>query len=170
MRLKKFLNCLRIGLILSAVILSYNSFLYSKDSREEENLSQLQREARVYRSLGLELQRKGDLEQALSFYQKAAALDPSYPVVLNDLGIIYETKGDIERAKECFEKAIALDQYYLSPYTNLALLCEKERNLKGAYFYWKKRAELGLSGDFWTEKAKQRLEDISLILSTTLSE
>jgi Tfp pilus assembly protein PilF len=180
MRLNTFPDGIRYALIMSA-LLSLSSFLYAQDSRleqaqdkgsteREESLTALQKQARIYRSLGLQLQNKGELDQALSFYQKALALDPSYPVVINDLGVIYERQGFNELAKEYFQKAITIDPYYLSAYTNLACLSEKERDLKAAYLYWKKRAELGFSGEYWTEKAKQRVEDIALVLSTALSE
>lgn len=176
MRLNTFPDGIRHALIIS-VILSLSSFLYAQDSRleqaqdkgsseEEGILSVLQKEARVYRAQGFELQNKGELEEAMSFYQKAAALDPSSAVVLNDLGVVYEARGSDERAKECFQQAITIDPYYLSAYTNLALLAEKERDLDQAYIYWKKRAELGFSGEYWTEKAKQRLGDICSVLST----
>lgn len=133
--------------------------------QEEKNLSVLQKEARMYRAQGLELQRIGNADAAMSLYQKALELDPAYAVAYNDLGIIYEAKGFIDRAEECYLKAIKIDSGYLSAYTNLALLYENKRQLNKAAFYWKKRAESGLPDDPWTEKARERLEDISLVLS-----
>lgn len=134
-------------------------------SQKEENLSELQKEARTYRAQGLEFQRIGNIEAALSLYQKAVELDPTYAVAYNDLGVIYEASGAIDRAEESYLKCVNIDPAYLSVYTNLALLYENKRDLDKAAFYWAKRLELGSPDDPWTQKAKQRLEDIRLVLS-----
>jgi tetratricopeptide (TPR) repeat protein len=130
-----------------------------------DNLSSLQQQARVYRSQGLEAQAAGNLDSAMVLYQKSVDLDPLYVDAYNDLGIIYEAKGYNDRAEEAYLKAIKIDPVYLSSYTNLALLYENSRDLDKAAFYWQKRAELGLSNDPWTIKARQRLEDIRLATS-----
>ena len=70
--------------------------------QEEKNLSELQKQARSYRAQGLELQCIGNMDAAMSLYQKAIELDPAYPVAYNDLGIIYEAKGLIDRAEESY--------------------------------------------------------------------
>jgi len=129
----------------------------------KEELTELQRQARIYREQGLRLQQAGKIEQALSFYQKAIEVDPYYAIAYNDLGVIYETKGLIDRAEEHYLKAIKIDPNCLSAYSNLALLYETKRDLDMASFYWKKRAELGLPDDPWTEKARARLEDLARI-------
>lgn len=133
--------------------------------QEEKNLSALQKQARMYRAQGLELQRIGNADDAMSLYQKAVELDPSYAIAYNDLGIICEAKGFTDRAEEYYLKSIEIDPDYLSAYTNLALLYETKRDLDKAAAYWKKRAELGLPDDPWTQKARKRLEDINLVLS-----
>jgi tetratricopeptide (TPR) repeat protein len=79
--------------------------------------------------------------------------------------VVYETQGLAEAALACYLKAIAVDANYLSAYSNLALLYEGKRDLEKAAYYWAKRAELGPGNDPWTEKARQRLQDIRLVLS-----
>lgn len=131
---------------------------------DENNLTMLQKQARMYRAQGLEAQARGNLETAMIYYQKAIELDPAYVIAYNDLGIIYEANGQIDRSEESYLKAIKIDPNYLSSYSNLALLYENKRDLKNAYLYWQKRAELGTSDDPWTLKARSRCEDIALIL------
>jgi len=133
--------------------------------QEEGNLTSLQRTARIYRSQGYELQRTGNVDGALVLYQKAIELDPEYQVAYNDLGVIYEAKGELSRAETNYLKAIKVDPVFLSAYTNLAIFYENKRDLEKARFYWQKRAQLGLPDDPWTAKARQRLEDIGLVLS-----
>jgi tetratricopeptide (TPR) repeat protein len=132
--------------------------------QEEKNLTELQKEARQYRTQGLEFQNMGNLDAAMALYQKAIILDPAYAAAHNDLGVIYEARGYIDRAEESYLQAIKLDSNFLSAYSNLALLYETKRDLAKAACYWKKRAELGVCDDPWTQKAKQRLEDINLVL------
>jgi tetratricopeptide (TPR) repeat protein len=134
----------------------------AKDRRE--NLSLQQKQARMYRQQGLEFQRIGNLEAAMSLFQKAIELDPGYAVAYNDLGILYEANGFYDRAEDSYLRALKIDPDYLSAYTNLALFYENKRDLKKAEYYWQKRVELGLPDDPWTQKAEQRLEDMRLVL------
>lgn len=158
-----FIACLMLPFfaIPSPAAGTLSDIFYSED---ENLLSELQKQARFYRSQGTEYQRIGQLDTAMAYYQKAAELDPTYAVAYNDLGIIYEAKGMPERAEENYLKAIKINPNYLSAYSNLALFYEGRRDLKQAALYWQKRIELGPQGDPWTEKAKTRLEDIRLVL------
>ena len=127
---------------------------------------QLQEQARKYREAGLENQNMGNLPLAMSLYQKAIAIDPTYAAAYNDLGVVYEATGSAERAERSYLQALNIDPYYLSACTNLAFLYENKRDLPKAAFYWNKRAELGLFDDPWTQKAINRLRDIRSVLSS----
>lgn len=141
------------------------------DPARESSLSvTMQEEARFYRAQGVEQQRAGNLDTAMSFYQKALQLDPTYAAPYNDLGIIYEANGDIDRAGQSYLKAITIDQNYVGAYSNLALLYENNRDLDKAAYYWGKRVELGNPLDPWTEKARQRLQDIKTSIAGSSSE
>lgn len=168
-----------IIIFIISIILCTTSFLFAQESSSgpanrgyleyqkgpsAEDLSGLQKQARLYRNQGLQLQSIGNLDAAMTLYQKAIELDPAYAVAYNDLGVIYEAKGFSERAEESYLKSIKIDPNYLSAYSNLALFYENKRNLDKAVFYWQKRAQLGSPDDPWTEKAKQRSEDIHLVL------
>ncbi len=134
---------------------------------KKDDLTDLQKKARVYRSQGWEFQRAGDIDRAMSSYKNAIASDPAYAVAYNDLGVIYETKGLLDLAEENYLKAVNIDPYYLSAYSNLALLYEQKHQLDKADFYWRRRVELGCTGDPWTEKAKKHLEDIRVASQDT---
>ncbi|MBU1124401.1 MAG: tetratricopeptide repeat protein, partial [Candidatus Omnitrophica bacterium] len=132
----------------------------NKEEGKESGLSPLQSQAREYRSQGLEMQQVGNLEGAMSFYQKAVELDPGFAMAYNDLGILYEAVGDLDRAESCYLRAVNLDKEYVSPYSNLALLYENKREFRKAAYYWEKRIEVGSSDDIWTKKAEARLDDL----------
>ncbi len=157
MHIPSFQNTIR-KIATIVLVLGVASFVFAQKP------SSLQEQARNYRSQGVEFQRSGDIDAAMSLYQKAIELDPAYAVAYNDLGIIYEIKGSLERAQESYLKSIKIDPQYLSAYSNLALLYENKRDLDKAALYWQKRAELGSPDDPWTQKARQRLEDIRLVL------
>ena len=146
-----------VFLILSIILLTGCGTVEKKDSVSED----YRKRAIEYRQMGYEAQGRGDLEQALYFYKMAIGLDPDYATVYNDLGIIYESQGFIGPAEEYYLKAIASDEDYLPAYTNLAYLYEKKGDLLKAAEYWAKRILQGAPGEYWTEKARESLQDLS---------
>ena len=131
----------------------------------KEDSSEFLEQARNYREEGLKLQSLGDLPKAMSFYQKAIAINPGYAIAYNDLGVIYEAMGSFDLAEENYLSSIKIDPMYSSAYTNLALFYEGQRNLEKAAVYWSKRAELGIQDGPWTQKAIDRLRDVRTALS-----
>ena len=143
-----------------------NSLPVGKQGAPElEQGTELQKTAKEYRNQGYEAQKIGNLDLAMSYYQKSIEYDPTYAPAFNDLGVIYEAKGFTDRAKQGYLQAIAIDPNFMSAYSNLAMVYENERDLDKAAFYWKKRIELGSPDDPWTQKAKKRLEDIKWVSS-----
>ena len=157
-------NNIRDIIVILFILLGFPLFL-SAQGADEEELTVFQEQARMYHRQGLEMQDIGNLDTAMSLYQKAVELDPAYAVAYNDLGIIYEAKGLIDLAEQNYLKSIKVNPMYLSAYSNLALLYENKRELEKAAFYWEKRAQLGYLNDPWKEKARQRLADIRSVLS-----
>lgn len=155
--------------IITLSVLSFGGLLSAQDEAGDPSPTEvsgaLPDQARKYREEGLENQRMGNIPVAMSLYQKAIALDPTYAVAYNDLGVIYEAAGFPDRAKESYFMAIKVDPGYLSAYTNIALLYEDQRDLERAAFYWGKRAELGSLDDPWTQRAASRFRDIRAVLS-----
>jgi Flp pilus assembly protein TadD len=155
--------------IITLGILCFGGMIFAQeglvDSSGKEFPGGFSDQARKYREEGLENQRLGNLPAAMSLYQKAIILDPTYVVAYNDLGVIYEAAGFPERAKESYFMAVKIDPAYLSSYSNIALFYEEQRDLERAAFYWAKRAELGSLDDPWTQKAASRFKDIRTVLS-----
>lgn len=137
---------------------------YSGFANKNKKLGVLQEEARLYRQEGLKFQRLGRLDETMSCYQKAIALDPYYVEPYNDLGIVYEMKGWQDEAIELYKTALEIDPNYLAAYSNLAIIYEERGDLKIAAEYWKRRADLGSPDDYWTQKAGRHLEYIGMII------
>lgn len=123
----------------------------------------LSSEALVYRENGYKAQEIGDIDSAITWYQKACQLDANYASPHNDLGILYETKGWLDRAEMEYRKALAIDPNHERSYTNLALIYERKGDLEKSAFYWMRRYKLGKPGDYWTDEARKRLEKLGLV-------
>lgn len=126
----------------------------------ETGLSESRKQALIYRLEGLRLQKSGNIEVALSFFQKAIETDPALAAAYNDIGIIYETMDSPEPAEKAYLEAIKLDQEFAGPYANLALLYESQDQMDKAVFHWARRAEMGIEEDPWRKKAKDRCDEL----------
>ncbi len=127
-------------------------------------------EAPSYREKGYNAQQNGDIDTAISFYQKAAVIDPDYAAPHNDLGILFETKGWLDRAESEYKRAITINPLYEKAHTNLALFYERKGEVEKAAFHWMKRYKLGTPGDTWTDEARERLEKLGLVGDISLED
>ena len=125
--------------------------------------SNLREEAITYRIQGYEAQRRGDAGTALSLYQKATALDPSYPTPYNDVGVLLEEQGRLEEAERSYRQALTLNPNYLEAHANLAMLYERMGQKEKAIFHWMKRYQLGDPYDPWTARAEERLVALGVL-------
>ncbi|MBI2104745.1 MAG: tetratricopeptide repeat protein [Candidatus Omnitrophica bacterium] len=142
------------GLTFLAVILIPVTVALSNTLREE---------AVSYRTQGYEAQRRGDAATALTYYQKAAALDPSYPTPHNDIGIVLEEQGRLSEAEASYQRALALNPNYLEAHANLAMLYERMGEREKAISHWRTRYELGEGDDPWTARAEERLVALGVL-------
>ena len=127
--------------------------------------SSLREEAITYRIQGYEAQRRGDQASAISLYQKAAALDPSYPTPHNDAGVLLEEQGRLQEAEQAYLEALSLNPNYLEAHANLAMLYERMGQKEKAIYHWMKRYQLGDPYDPWTARAEERLVALGVLKS-----
>ena len=125
----------------------------------------LRDEAVAYRQEGFERQQRGDIQGAVESYQKAIALDPTYPTPQNDIGVLFEQMGRLDDAKRSYEQALAVDPEYLKAHANLALLSERLGEKEKAIFHWLKRYQLGDPHDPWTARSEERLVALGVLKS-----
>lgn len=125
----------------------------------------LRDEAVGYRIQGYEAQRRGDTANALSLYQKAAALDSTYPTPHNDIGVLFEEQGRLEEAEQAYRQALTLNPNYLEAHANLAMLYERMGQKEKAIYHWLKRYQLGDPHDPWTARAEERLVALGVLKS-----
>jgi len=65
--------------------------------------------AEFFNKAGVEQGKKGQMDAAISLFNRAVELEPDYAESYNNLGYAYYRKGDHERAVEYFRKAIEID-------------------------------------------------------------
>ena len=129
-------------------------------SQQQEPLV-MQNQADYYYREGKNQVAGGDLDRALTSFQKALSLDPGLIKAYNEAGIILTINGEVEQAQEMFLRAIAADPRYPDPYSNLGLLYEEEGDYGSALVCWKNRAGLGGGDDPWAEVARKRIQEIA---------
>jgi tetratricopeptide (TPR) repeat protein len=61
----------------------------------------------VFNEFGIELRKKGLLEEAMSNYLKAISIDPNDEVLYYNLGRVYYEKGNYDQAVEQLRSALA---------------------------------------------------------------
>lgn len=89
---------------------------------------------------GNEEERQGDLQAALTHYQKALQIEPAFYPALNNLGAVYLRQKEVGRAEEAFLKLLALNPEDGEPYINLGHALYEE----GKYPEATERLEEGL--------------------------
>ncbi len=71
-------------------------------------------------NLGTALYEAGRLDEAVSRYEKAVALQPDYAPAYNNLGVTLRAKGDVDAAIAAYQRGLRLDDDYPDLHYNLA--------------------------------------------------
>lgn len=100
----------------------------------------MSKEAVLYLKEGIEAQRQGDIDYAISLYTKAIYANSNYLQAYNNRGTAYAQQGDIARAEEEYNQALSIDPYYAIALKNLAIIYAERQDWEKFFEYWK-RAE-----------------------------
>lgn len=84
---------------------------------------------RVVLARGTALAKEGSYREAISFFERAQALNPGHPSVLNNLALAYTMSGEPDRGEQLLRKASATDGDNAKVRQNLALVL----GLQGKY-------------------------------------
>lgn len=99
--------------------------LYSRDIKISKDSFDLEN------NLGVELARKGQLENAKIHFERSIELSPTWWTPYNNLGVYYARTNNLKRAEELYSTSIARGNYYLA-YENLAFLLLREKKYQEA--------------------------------------
>jgi hypothetical protein len=78
------------------------------------------------------LRELGQLEEAISSYRVALAINPYYAKALCNLGICLNDQGKLDEAVAIYNKALAINPYYAETYSNLGVALQAQGNLDEA--------------------------------------
>jgi len=88
--------------------------------------------------LGVALFEKGQMDDAISYYQKALKIHPNDPQALNDLGLALSKKGQVDEAMIQFQKTLEVDPNNVDALNNLGLALAKKGRLDEAMICYQK--------------------------------
>jgi protein O-GlcNAc transferase len=92
-------------------------------------------------NVGHVLQEKGQLDEAMAYYQKALQLKPNYAVAIYNLGSAFHKKGQLEEAIACYKKVLKLDSNAFA-YNNLGAALQEKGRLGEALICYEKAIRL----------------------------
>jgi Flp pilus assembly protein TadD len=72
-------------------------------------------------SLGKEALKEKEFKEAISFFEKAIALDEANPEAYVDLGNVFSAMEEIKISRHYFEKALELDISYWRAWNNIGI-------------------------------------------------
>ena len=81
-------------------------------------------DAKAQVEFGIEVALRGLWQEAMSRWQRAIELDPTYAPAWNNLGIAFEHEGRFDEAREAYETALDLEPDNLHIETNYDLFLE----------------------------------------------
>ncbi|MFC1645887.1 tetratricopeptide repeat protein [Candidatus Omnitrophota bacterium] len=108
----------------------------------------MDKEAILYLKQGIEAQKQGDLDYAISLYTKAIYANSSYLQAYNNRGTAYAQKGDIVKAEEEYDKAIMIDPHYSTALLNKAIIYAERKNWEKFLEYWERAEGLDIYAPF----------------------
>lgn len=152
-RKERKMRCPLLKFFLAALILNVFHSACLADLKEESS--------EEYRLKGYESQQKGNLQEALSYYIKAASLGNNSAAIFNDMGVIYERLGQRAKAEQAYLQALKADKTYLPLYTNIAYFYEHDGRYPEAAEYFKNHILLGEPSDPWVQKSKSELSRLA---------
>lgn len=94
---------------------------------------------------GVEANKAGRLDEAISYYDRALALKPDAAGLYYVRGRVYETKGELDRALADFGKAVQLKPRYAEAYNHRGVTYIGKKSPARALADFNKACELGLA-------------------------
>lgn len=113
-----------------------------KSLSEDQKLALREREAVRMFSQGLELHRKGNLEEAVLLYGQAIQLNQNFPDIYNNLGVALRALGKREASAACYQRSLCLKPDHAGAYTNLGNVLRELGRLEVAAASHRRAVEL----------------------------
>ncbi len=101
-------------------------------SKGTQSFSRDSNQADAYNKLGVDLQRKGDLEGAINYFTEALTINPNLAKAYYNRGNAYHQQGDIEGAIADYTQVIQLDSNNAQAYYNRGNAYHQQGDIESA--------------------------------------
>jgi Tfp pilus assembly protein PilF len=91
---------MRLSALVAALVLAMTASMVAADVRTE---------AKEQVKFGIEVAQHNLWREAISKFERAADIDPSYAAAWNNLAIAHEQQGNLDKAYDAYQKALKLD-------------------------------------------------------------
>lgn len=113
-----------------------------QDAIDEEESSQRELSPEETIKIGLDLVRQGQLDEGITYIERAIQYVPEKADAHFNLGIAYTLKEDMPRAIQAYQRAIEIDTQYGKAFYNLGTLYLKQGNIQDAILKLERAAKL----------------------------
>lgn len=103
-----------------------------KTRKVEVELCTSPNDAKSHNSLGLELAKSGNINQAIKEFKSALSMNPEFNDAANNLALAHLSLGEIDVAKEILEKLLEKSPNFSQAINNLGVIYLKEENFDEA--------------------------------------
>ncbi len=108
----------------------------------EDTVAKAPENARAHYHVGNSLAWRGELDQAISHYQKSLEIKPNYVEACNNLGLASATRGHFDEAIACYQKAIQIGPNSAVARYNLGNALTECRRVNEAITQYRKALEI----------------------------
>ena len=129
-------------------------------------LEQRLNDADAYYNMGIGLQEKNKLEEAIEAYNKALSIKPDYADAYHNMGITLKNQGKLDEAIEAYSKALSIKPNYAEAYNNIGVTLYEQGKLEEAIEVYSKA--LVIKPDY-ANAIENRLSLLTQIQGTVLS-
>ena len=105
-------------------------------------ISNISHKPHYHYNLGLVLEKERRLDEAVSAYQRALDLKPSYIEAKSNLGNVLRAQGKLDAAAQAFQSILTINPRSAETHNNLGVVFKEQGNLNGAIEEYRAALEL----------------------------
>jgi tetratricopeptide (TPR) repeat protein len=96
----------------------------------------------AYNNLGMILQSRAKIDEAMAYYQKAMKFQPNYAPAHANFGAILGARGQFDAAMACYRKALEIQPGFVVAHNNMGELLARQGRFEEAMAHYQKALEI----------------------------